>query len=120
MNKTERGRWGESLAAKYLEKQRLRIIEKNWRQGRNEIDIIARDDATWVFVEVKVRKFGFEQEALESVDLEKQLRIIHAADRYLASRKGGINDVRFDIICVYYEKGQHKIQHLEDAFICLP
>lgn len=120
MNTTERGRWGESLAASYLEKQDYRIIERNWRQGRNEIDIIARDGATWVFVEVKVRKIGFEQEAIDSVDFEKQFRIIHAADRYLANRTSAMNNVRFDIISIQYRKGHHKIQHLEDAFICLP
>ena len=50
-----RGRWGESVAIRYLRSKGLRIIHRNWRHGHGEIDIVAKDGETFVFVEVKTR-----------------------------------------------------------------
>ena len=120
MNATERGRWGETLAAIHLEKTGVQILERNWRKGRFEIDLIGKQSDTWVFIEVKVRKFGYAETAFESIDLDKQQRIISAADRFLKQQEQQSNAIRFDILCIEYGRGNHRIQHIEDAFICMP
>ena len=50
------GKWGEDLAAKYLEEKGYTIVERDWKSGRRDIDIIALDDDVVVFVEVKTRR----------------------------------------------------------------
>jgi putative endonuclease len=120
MNATERGRWGETLAAIHLEKTGVQILERNWRKGRFEIDLIGKHVDTWIFVEVKVRKFGYAETAFESIDLDKQQRIISAADRFLKYQEDQSNTIRFDILCIEYDRDNHRIQHIEDAFICMP
>ena len=52
----ELGKWGEDLAAEYLEKKGYTIVERDWKSGRRDIDIIALDDDVVVFVEVKTRR----------------------------------------------------------------
>jgi putative endonuclease len=120
MNATERGRWGETLAAIHLENAGIQVLERNWRKGRFEIDLIGRLANTWVFVEVKVRKFGYAETAFESIDLYKQQRIISAADRFLKHQERQSDAIRFDILCIEYGHENHRIQHIEDAFICMP
>ena len=119
MNATERGRWGETLAAIHLEKTGIQIVERNWRSGRFEIDLIGKQSETWVFIEVKVRKFGYAETAFESIDLYKQQRIISAADRFLKYQERQSNPIRFDVLCIEYGSENHRIQHIEDAFICM-
>ena len=120
MNATERGRWGETLAAIHLEKAGIHIVERNWRKGRFEIDLIGKQANIWVFVEVEVRKFGYAETAFESVDLFKQQRIIRAADRFLKNHESKSDTIRFDVLCIEYGRENHRIQHIEDAFICMP
>ena len=120
MTTTERGRWGEGLAAIHLEKSGIQVVERNWRKGRYEIDVIGRQGNVWIFVEVKVRKFGYAETAFESVDLFKQKRIISAADRFLKHQDREGAATRFDILCIEYSRENHRIQHIEDAFICMP
>ena len=64
----ELGKWGEDLATAYLEQKGYTIVERDWKSGRRDIDIIARDGNTVVFVEVKTRKnsvFGAPEEAID-------------------------------------------------------
>ncbi|MBR5997800.1 MAG: YraN family protein, partial [Deltaproteobacteria bacterium] len=79
------GRWGEDLAAAYLQQRGMVILERNFRGKRGEVDIIARDGGDLVFVEVKTRRsdtFGTPQEA---VNRRKQMQILHVAEIYLQS-----------------------------------
>lgn len=128
---TEIGRYGEDLAAKLLRKKGYKILERNYRAGHNEIDIIAENKEYTVFVEVKTRSehkiYGFEYgEPAHAVNLSKQRRTVAAARAYLYKRNG--NDehgkmIRFDIIEVYLKNRLFatspallKIEHMEDAF----
>ena len=116
MNTRQTGNAYEQIAAQYLEKQGMKIIERNFRRGRNgEIDIIARDGKYLVFVEVKYRsglQYGVPEEA---VSFAKQRKIIHAARVYLY-RHGRGTDVpcRFDVIGVE----DSRIRLLRNAFDC--
>jgi len=112
----ELGKKGEELAVAYLRKLGYVIQETNFRAGRNEIDIIARDRDTLVIVEVKSRRSNYFAEPEYAVTLDKQRALIRAANSYIF-RKNIQIETRFDIIAIIlnnYEEAQ--INHLKDAF----
>jgi putative endonuclease len=80
------GSAAEDLAARYLEGRGLAIVERNWRCRGGEIDLVARDGQTLVFVEVRLRTSSAFGGAAASVDAHKQRRILLAARQYLAGR----------------------------------
>ena len=106
---------GERAAARYLRRRGLRVLTRGYRVRSGEIDLIARDGETLVFVEVKSRRRGVPAEA---VDREKQRRITLAALHFL--RKHRLLDVRsrFDIVAIVWpdERGDPQIEHIPDAF----
>ncbi len=120
MTTTARGRWGETLAAAHFKTLGYTLVARNWRHQKFEIDLIVCTDDQWVFVEVKTRKKGYFECALEAVDLGKQERIIKAAHQYILRQSNGTKAVRFDILCVEYGHTDWRIQHIPDAFISLP
>lgn len=114
------GRFGEEKAAEYLISEGYRILERNFRCRRGEIDIIAEKDGYTVFAEVKLRKssgFGY---ASEFVPFSKQRRIKTAAEYYLSRHGETEYRVRFDVIEIYAPEGTEgtlTLNHLEDAFM---
>ena len=93
----------EDVAAEYLTKRGVRILERNFRSREAEIDIIGKDGETLIFVEVKARKAGKKSgEASEAVGTAKQKRICGCADFYMHEK--GIdpfsNMVRFDVVAI--------------------
>ena len=110
------GRRGEDLAHRYLRSAGLRIVARNYRPGGDsEVDIVARDGDTVVFVEVKARvsaEFGSPDRA---IDHEKQKHIIRAARSY--TTRAGIewNQVRFDTVSIVFTDPP-SIIHQQDAF----
>lgn len=95
------GKAGEEIAVKYLRKQGYKIICENYRSGLGEIDIIAQDRDTVVFVEVKSRtsdKFGF---PYESIDRKKQNQIMKSALIYVKKEKIAHTNLRFDVISIF-------------------
>ena len=113
------GAFGEAAAAEYLRKKRYEILSMNYRCRLGELDIIARQKETFVFVEVKLRREGGYAAAAEAVTPVKQRRLEIAAETWLAENK--LEDVpcRFDVIEVYLEKngGRLKsIRQIEEAF----
>ena len=112
----ELGNKGEGIAARYLEKKGYRIITRNFRNNSGEIDIIARDKRTYVFVEVKARhscRFGAPD---ESVTVQKQRQIIRVATGYLAQYQLDDVPVRFDVVAILMETGKPDINHFISAF----
>src|ERR687893_48288 len=81
------GSHGESLAVDYLRRQGYTILETNWRCRRGEIDIIAQDGATLVFVEVRTRRSSSLGSTEESVTAAKQRRLAELAQIYLQWRE---------------------------------
>ena len=111
------GKSGEAAAVSYLEKKKFTIVERGFRFLRGEIDIIAYDRGTLVFIEVKTRQseeFGLPE---ESVTPSKQRQLRKVAEGYLALRNVKDTPCRFDIISLIPEKGRrHRIRHIRDAF----
>jgi len=93
---TRRGHEAETRAARYLEAQGLRLIERNFRVRGGEIDLVCRDGRTLVFVEVRLRQRGDFGGAAASITRAKQQRIILAARHYLAGKADC--DCRFDCV----------------------
>ena len=107
-----KGNFGEDKAAKFLKEQKYKIIKRNYKNKLGEIDIIAKQKDTIVFVEVKTRtdeKYGF---AAEAVDTKKQQKIRNVAVLY--AQKYNITDMRFDVVEVYLN--EEKINHIVNAF----
>ena len=110
------GREGEDFAAQYLLKMGWELIERNFRTREGEIDIIAREDNTLVFVEVKSnRQQRFGPPELR-VDERKQRQIARTAEQYLYSRQIVDMDCRFDVITVDLAQQPPQIKHIENAF----
>ena len=102
-NLRKTGKEMEDLAADYLSSRGVRILERNFRSREAEIDIIAREDRTLIFVEVKARKTGEKSgSGAEAVGAAKQKRICRCADYYMHEK--GIDPystgIRFDVIAI--------------------
>ena len=111
------GERGENIAVAYLKGERMTIVERNFRCKSGEVDIVARDGKTLVFVEVKTRRtlsFGSPQLAVTPF---KQRQISKAALTWLAKKK--LNDVsaRFDVIAILLREHETpEIEHIRNAF----
>jgi putative endonuclease len=111
------GRSGEEIAVRYLQHRRWIVLERGFRMLRGEIDIIARDKGTLVFLEVKTRRgLGFGPPAA-AVTPFKQRQIRRIAQAYL-SRKGLAGAYcRFDVIALVVDgEGSVRLEHVKDAF----
>jgi putative endonuclease len=111
------GAQGEDLAVRFLKKKGFKIIERNFHCPAGEIDLIAREGDTLVFVEIKARSssdFGLPQDA---VDRFKQQKIIQAARTYLAQHRLGEEiPARFDVVAIHLLPAGPSIELIKDAF----
>ena len=115
-NNVEQGMRGQQAAEAFLLDKGWHIIEKNFRARTGEIDLIAKDGAYTVFVEVKSRRqlrYGYPR---ESVTGRKQARIKKTALCYISKKRITNQDFRFDVVEVLYDQGQEYISHIENAF----
>ena len=113
------GRWGERQAEKFLKRSGYKILGCRVRCGKHdEIDIIARQDDTMVFVEVKTRKNETYGRPAAAVNRDKRRKLSRAAVGFLKKRKLQPPYIRFDIIEVIGEldAGPPEIRHIENGF----
>jgi putative endonuclease len=111
-----RGQAAENWAAAYLQKQGLRLEERNYRCRGGELDLIMRDKRLLIFVEVRLRGETSWANPLESVDYKKQKRLTLAARHYLQQRANGWDSCRFDVLGLYPHNGDFHPDWLVDAF----
>jgi putative endonuclease len=111
----ELGKRGEEIAVAHLEGKGYRILERNWRWGKQEIDIIARDGNFLVIVEVKTRSSNVFAEPEASVTKQKQRTLVQAANAFVNYRRQR-GEVRFDIISILIRQEKEEINHIMDAF----
>lgn len=109
------GNKGEMLASRYLLDNGLAILHYNWRCGHKEIDLIARERDTLVFIEVKSRRDESYGNAFDAVTPQKISRLISAAEVYISRYKIDL-PYRFDIVTVVGTGEPYKIEHIRDAF----
>ena len=116
INRRSQGKAGEDIAANYLEREGLKILERNYRFERGEIDIIAEEGDELVFVEVKARRsttFGTPEEAVTE---EKQEQVHAVAEGYLFEHDIDNRSCRFDVVAIEFRNNKADIRHLRDAF----
>lgn len=112
----ELGIKGEQEAAAFMKSNGYKVLNRNWRAYRHEIDIVAENDEYIIFVEVKTRtsrQWGNPEDFIGNAKIK---RIVEAADLYLQ-----INDIdkpaRFDIISAVWDGVSFELEHIDDAFM---
>lgn len=111
----ELGKWGEALAAEFVEKQGYEILERDWKSGHHDLDIIARDEDTLVIIEVKTRRNRLFGDPEEAIDYKKRLSLQSAINHYVKSHRIKI-PVRFDVISIVGMIGSTpEIDHIKDV-----
>ena len=111
----ELGKWGEDLAAAHLQQKGYIILERDWKSGHSDLDIIAQDDDTIVIVEVKTRRNRLFGDPQEAIDYKKRKSLQSAINHYVKSHRTS-HDVRFDIISIVGMIGsQPEIEHIKDV-----
>lgn len=126
MKKQMTGRQGEDVAAAYLEKEGMVVMERNYRFEHAEIDLVCFEPAERyeaggmiVFVEVKARKgsgFGLPEEA---ISLAKRKNLTHAAQAFLYEHHLEGSPCRFDVVSVMVDGEEPQIRHIRNAFMAV-
>jgi len=119
MSARETGQVGENLAVRYLQRQGLRILSRNFSCRRGEIDLIAADGDELVFVEVRYRGMSRISSGEATVTPAKQRRIVAAASFYLSRHQAHDRPCRFDVLGINrvsrWKCDYHWIRHAFDA-----
>jgi putative endonuclease len=110
------GEKGEDIAVQYIAVKGYQVLERNWRFGKDEVDIIATHDDTLVVVEVKTRNSAFFGSPAQFVSKAKQRHLIRAAHAYIEKQQLDL-EVRFDIIGILIDARGEQIEHIEHAFL---
>ena len=111
------GRAGEDLAGAWLERRGMRVLARNWRAGRLELDLVVRDGGAIAFVEVKTGRLGPGGTPSEAVDVGKRGRLVRAAGAWIAAHPGAGREFRFDVVEILLAPGgEPLVEHWPDAF----
>jgi putative endonuclease len=110
------GKTGEDLAVAELERRGYAIVARRWRSRAGEIDIIARDGETLVFVEVKTREDRDFGDAAESVTMRKRRTIVRLAKAYVVEQRWIDRPCRFDVVTIHLDAGCPVVNVYANAF----
>jgi len=112
------GQLGEEIAARFLRRRGLTIVERNLRSRLGELDLLVRDGATLVFVEVKARQVARGDPPQAAVDGKKRARLARLALGYLARHRMAEHRCRFDVVAVTLDQegGAPRVEHFPGAF----
>lgn len=111
----EYGNFGEETATDYLREKGYTILDRHWRTGRKEVDIVAEKEGTLVFVEVKTRRLAWQCQPMDVLTPAKIRNIVMAADAYVRYKRLDM-PVRYDLITVSGSTQNPHICHYEEAF----
>ncbi len=111
-----RGAVGELLAVRFLEREGMKILRRNYRFERGEIDIVAEEGEEIVFVEVKARRSKAFGEPEEAVTDHKQEQLRKVAEGYLFEHELSDRACRFDVVAIFFHNGRAEINHIKNAF----
>ena len=115
-DKQKIGRLGEDSAADYLIASGYAILERNWRDGHSEVDIIARSGKTLIIAEVKTRLADWNETPEDFLPPTKQEALIAAAEAYIGASVDKELELRFDLLIVRPGE-QPEVKHIPHAFI---
>ena len=115
MNKTEKGRLGEEIAVAHMEKCDMEILARNYRSGKSEIDVIARDGDTLVFAEIKARGSEAFGSGADAVTYKKRQMLVQGAYAYCNEFDKYDEKMRFDVLLVDLMT-KRVYRHIKDAF----
>lgn len=110
------GRAGEDAAAAELRRLGMRILDRNWRCDRLELDIVADDGGVVVFAEVRTRAASGPAAPAETISPSKRRHLRDAALLWLAEHESWDRPCRFDVISVLHRDGTFSAEHLPNAF----
>ncbi|WP_147819954.1 YraN family protein [Salidesulfovibrio onnuriiensis] len=116
VRRKQRGQLGEDAAARHLESKGYRILQRNWRHGRLEVDLVCRHGEELVFVEVKTRRAGGLTRPEDALGRQKIERLVRAAGLYLSEHDCWELPCRFDLVAVVEDPDGMDIVHYPDAF----
>lgn len=116
LNRRARGTEGEDLACEYLALHGLRIVERNFRSRRGEIDIVAREGEYLVFCEVKCRESDACGGPEHAITPEKVRQIRSVAESYLARKGLRSQACRFDMVAIRLAGARGSLNHIRNAF----
>lgn len=111
----EFGKFGEQMATRYLEDKGYTILDRNYRRGHLEIDLIAQDKGELVIVEVKTRADNTHFQPEDAVDHRKRQALIRLANEYVKTHNRTEN-VRFDIVTIVSNAHGADIKHIKNAY----
>ena len=113
---THRGDPGEDLACAHLRAAGLRVLARNYRCRAGEIDVVAEDHGTVVFVEVKERGGDSHGQAVEAVTAAKRRKVVRAARLYAARHGLSDSPTRFDVVAIDWGQDGPRVRHFPGAF----
>ena len=111
-----RGRPGEDLACRHLAQNGFTVLQRNYRCRSGEVDVVAREGETTVFVEVKERHGSSHGQGYESVTFGKRRRFIRAARLFAAAHGLDESPLRFDVISIDWDERGPQLRHDRGAF----
>jgi putative endonuclease len=112
----ELGKNGEEIACRELERRGYAIVDRRYRRRGGEIDIVARDGPTTVFVEVKARDGVLFGDGAEAITWRKRQRMAGVALDYLARHRLTDSPCRFDVVAIGVSEGEPAIEVFQNAF----
>jgi putative endonuclease len=113
LDKDVLGRHGEQLAAEYLERAGMRVLDRNWRCAQGELDIVAAERRALVACEVKTRSGTRYGVPLEAISRSKRLRLRRLAIAWVVAHGVLFDEVRVDVIGLLADRsGEFTIEHL--------
>lgn len=115
MKKSETGRRGEDLALAWMQDHGFRLLDRNWRSGHKELDLVMEGEERVHIVEVKTMTPPLLIQPFEKVDPVKQGRLVAAARHYIAQRQV-TREVQFDVVSVILGDGQPQVEYIPEAF----
>jgi len=113
----EFGEEGERVAERWLRRRGWRVLQRRFRNGHRDIDLVAEKDGTVAFVEVKARSGSAFGDPVEAVDWRKQRELARSAAVWIDRHGRPDDSYRFDVIGVLVEGNSVRIKHVENAFM---
>ncbi|HEX4682716.1 MAG TPA: YraN family protein [Gemmatimonadaceae bacterium] len=110
------GELGERIAERWLRRQGWRVVQRRFRSGHRDIDLVVERDGTVAFVEVKARKGTSFGDPVEAVNWSKQRELARSASVWIDRHGRPAEVYRFDVIGVLVEGGRVRVRHVPNAF----